>query len=119
MALGLAGLVLVLFLALGDLGVFLLARAKAQTGADAAALAAAAELTPASLGDPRAEASRFASANGTRLLEYDSDSKNRSVQVRVGVRVRFTVLRGVPEVTARARAEVDLAGFRGVGGVGE
>jgi secretion/DNA translocation related TadE-like protein len=112
-ALGLAGLVLVLFLALGDLGIFLLARAKAQTGADAAALAAAAELIPGSLGDPHAEASRFATANGARLVGYASDPKTRSVQVSVGVRVRFTILRGVPEVTARARAEVDLARFRG------
>lgn len=118
-ALGLMGLLLVLLLGLGDLGLFLLARAKAQTGADAAALAAAAELIPGSGGDPRAEGARFAAANGGRLLDYDADSPNRSVQVRVGVRARFTILRGIPEVTARARAEVDLARFRGGAGGGE
>lgn len=108
---GLSAIVLVLLLGLGDLGIFLLARSKAQTAADAAALAAVAELIPGSRGEPHIEAARFAQANGARLLGCDCREGGRAAMVRVGVQVRFGIVRGVKEVTARARAEVDLDRF--------
>lgn len=63
-------------------------RARAQTAADAAALAAAVEG-----GDAAAELAR---ANGAELLEYRLDGEETVVRVRVG------------ETVAEARAGLDL-----------
>lgn len=97
-----------LLLALADLGALLLARARAQTAADAAALAAAAELVPGSDGAPRDAARQYASHNGASLVACDCSANAQSVEVSVKVPVRTAVLRFAGEVGARARAEVDL-----------
>lgn len=73
-------------------------RARAQTAADAAALAAAAEGGPYGSGQALAEARRFAQANGARLLSC-ACSRPGSVEVTAGVGV----------TTARARAVLDPA----------
>ncbi|HVE75778.1 MAG TPA: Rv3654c family TadE-like protein [Actinomycetota bacterium] len=105
-----AAFVVVLSMALGDLGIFFLARAKAQTAADAAALAAAAELIPGIGRDPARFARSYADRNGATLIECRCSSDSDEVQVRVKVEVNFMVLDGPSEgfVTARGRAEVDL-----------
>lgn len=102
---------MVLALGIADLGIFLLARARAQTAADAAALAAASELVPGVGHDPRGQAARFAGANGARLLACECRLGARSATVLVAVPVRFLVVRvlGAEEVTGGARAEVDLS----------
>lgn len=106
---GLVAVVMVLVLGLGDLGIFLLARSKAQTAADAAALAAAAEQIPGiGRGDPRGEASRFAKINGARLISCECRPGDRAAQVRVAVKVRFGLLMRSQEVGAHARATVDV-----------
>lgn len=110
---------MVVLLGLGDLGIFVLARSKAQTAADAAALAAAAELLPGSAGEPRDQARRFANANGAQLLECACTKGSESVLVRVGVEVHFGIIPGPRDVTARARASVEIARFRGRAGGGQ
>jgi DNA topoisomerase I len=109
---GLAALVMVLMLALGDLTAFLLARAKAQTAADAAALAAAAELIPGRGPGPQAAAEKFAAANGASLLSCSCLPRSEAAVVYVAVPARFAILRaiGARRVLGRARAEVDLPG---------
>jgi secretion/DNA translocation related TadE-like protein len=64
-------LVVVTSLALGDLGSLMVARARAQTAADAAALAAAVEIAlggPPGPDAPAEQARRLAAANGARLV---------------------------------------------------
>lgn len=109
--LGLSAVVAMLILGLGDLAVFLVARAKAQTAADAAALAAAADQVPGLGKDPRGQASRLATANGAALTQCNCRPNARSVTVEVEIPVRFAVIRalGVRRVVGRARAEVDLS----------
>lgn len=102
----LAGLFLT---AAADIGLFLLARVKAQTAADAAALAAAGTMVPGSLGEARAEAERFAHANGARLIACECPPRGSEAMVRVRVPVRFLLLgSGARYVTASARSEVEL-----------
>lgn len=62
-------LVVVALLGLGDLGVLLVSRARAQTAADAAALAAAVEVAVGRPVAPVEQARRLAAANGARLVE--------------------------------------------------
>lgn len=108
--LGLAGLVMILCLALADLAVFLLGRAQAQTAADAAALAAAAELVPGLGRDPEAQAELFAELNDGLLVECDCRRGAGEATVRVAVPIRLGILRlsGLRNATASARAEVQL-----------
>lgn len=108
--LSLAVMVMILIAGLGDLAIFYLARAKAQTAADSAALAAASELVPGLGKDPTGQAARFAGANGAQLMGCDCRFGSKSAQVRVAVPVQFILARalGVRQVAARARAEVDL-----------
>jgi hypothetical protein len=77
-------------------------RTRAQTAADAAALAAVAEATPYGAGDPRSVAVRFAELNGARVTRCLCDPGATAVQVTVSVE----------GVVARARAvfEPDLMG---------
>lgn len=111
--LALAAVVAMLILGLGDLTIFLLARAKAQTAADAAALAAAAEQVPGIGRDPTQQARRLAKANGADLTGCACRPEARSATVEVQIPVRFAVIRalGVRRVVGRARAEVDLKGL--------
>ena len=95
--------------AAADLSVFLIARAKAQTAADAASLAAAGAMVPGVAKDPRSEAGAFASLNGADIIDCDCPAIGRAAQVRVAVPVGFILLRAAPGyVTASARSEVEL-----------
>jgi secretion/DNA translocation related TadE-like protein len=109
---GLVAMVMVLMLGLADLAAFLLARSKAQTAADAAALAAAAELLPGRGPGPETEAEKLAELNGASLVSCTCPPKAQSVVVYVSVPTRFAILRtiGAKQVIARARAEVDIPG---------
>lgn len=108
--LGAVAIAMVVLLAVGDLAVFVVARAKAQTAADAASLAAAADLIPGTITSPAASADRYARLNGASLVSCDCRAGARAVEVVVNVPVRFIMLRSRPGVRARARAEVDLTG---------
>ncbi|HWC15316.1 MAG TPA: D-alanyl-D-alanine carboxypeptidase family protein [Actinomycetota bacterium] len=70
---------------------------RAQTAADAAALAAVAESVPGGSGRPHALAARYAELNGARLVECICPAGATAVQVRVAV----------GDVIARARAVMD------------
>lgn len=106
--------VMALSLLVADLTSILIARAQAQTAADAAALAAAAETLPGSRGSPQSEASRFATANGATLVACQCSLGRDDAIVEVEVGVRFLVLDSLGKVTvgARARAESDLSLLR-------
>jgi secretion/DNA translocation related TadE-like protein len=83
------------------LGVAMLARARAETAADAAALAAADVLALG--GDSAAatdQAAAIADANGARLVECDCSGRLATATVEVDVPVLGRIAR------ARARAEV-------------
>lgn len=101
-------MVLVFALGLTDLAVFFLARTRAQTAADSAALAAAAELIPGLGTEPEGKAREFAEANGAKLVacECALGSSIADVSVSVPVRMTLAVLSDVKEVRARSRAEV-------------
>lgn len=113
--LGVAVVTLLIVVGVIDIGIFFLARAKAQTAADAASLAAAAELIPGPRRDPEGQARRFAAANGAELVKCDCRKGAREVQVEVAVRAEFFMVldatsAGIP---ARARAGVDLDALAG------
>jgi len=106
-----AGILVALVLALGvtDLGRVLIARSKARTAADAAALAAADELALPSGADPAVLAAEYAARNGADLTActcavgtFEADVM---VQVTTGDLLLFP---GARVVVARARAVVDL-----------
>jgi hypothetical protein len=84
-----AGLSLILVLAFArftsDVGETTALRTRAQTAADAAALAAVAESAPSGGGDPSAVAARFAGLNGGRVIECLCDVGATAMQVRVEV----------------------------------
>ena len=105
--LGGAALVMLLLIGLSDLASFFLARSKAQTAADAAALAAVAELIPTIGEDPQAKAEEYASANGAELVRCACSMASDVVEVTVVVPVHLT-LRTVDAVHARAKAEIAL-----------
>lgn len=103
-------LLLVLVAATADAGRLMVARATAQTAADAAALAAApATFRPAGR-SPDEEASALARANEARLVScrcpVDPAWQARTVTVRVVVDVPVGLL-GVGSVPAMAAAEFD------------
>jgi len=109
-----AGMVtLLIVMGLADIGIFFIARAGAQTAADAAVLAAAAELIPGSGQDPVGQARRFAESNGARLVECSCRPGARQAEVKVVTPVRFLMFSSGRQVPARARAEVNLAGLQG------
>ncbi len=101
-------MVMVFTLGLSDLAVFFLARTRAQTAADSAALAAAAELIPGLGTEPEAKAEAFATANGARLIACRCALGTPVAEVSVAVPVTMTlsVFSEVREVRALARAEV-------------
>ena len=101
--------VLILVLGVSDLGRVLVARSRARTAADAAALAAAQELAIPSGRDPSALATQFARANGAELLACACGLGTFEALVEVRVPVGDLVLiPGAPVTIARARAVVDL-----------
>lgn len=110
----LALVAMVLIASIGDLAIFLAARTKAQTAADASALAAAAEMVPGMGRDPSGEAERFALLNNSSLVSCDCEMGSREATVRVAVPVEFFLLAPLSRpVSAKARAEVDLPGSQG------
>src|ERR1043166_3999901 len=78
-----------------DLGALLLARARAQDAADAAALAAAVELAPVldQGDDPRDAASDAAARNGGTLVRCDCDVGRVAATVEVVVTPRLAFMR--------------------------
>jgi len=102
------GVALVCTMGVADVGRALVERSHAQAAADAAALAAAQDLALA-IGDPAADAARFAEDNGTVLI--DCSCASGAGEAVVTVRRSFTGLLLVPgsfSLDAQARAVVDL-----------
>ncbi len=112
--LAVAGLVMVLGVALADAGILLAGKYQAAVAADAAALAAApVTFRPfGARGSPREEAARFAAENGATLVSCrcprDPSWQARTVMVEV---VRWVELIGgwSVRVTASSRARFDPA----------
>ena len=107
--LALAGL---LCIATADAANVLLARARAQNAADAAALAAAAAQWPVTDGDeaPTDVARRIAATNGATLDACDCPVRGDDATVRVSVPTRIRMLAVAPSrVEATATAGVDVA----------
>jgi len=106
-----AGILVVLVLTMGvaDLGRVLATRARARSGADAAALAVAQELAFPTGRDPVEVAADYAARNGTELISCGCavGSFDVTVEVRTAVGA-LTLFPGSLEVTQRARAVVDL-----------
>jgi len=101
----------VLVMASADVARTLAAVARAQTAADAAALAAAQEQVAPGGPGPEALASRFADANGGVLLRCSCPPEGTEAQVDVAVTVGpMLLLRGTDHVVASARAVVDFGG---------
>ena len=106
-----AGILAVLVLVLGitDVGRVLVARSKARTAADAAALAAADELALPTGADPAALAAEYATRNGADLTACTCTAGTFEAVVMVEVTTGDLLLfPGVRVVVARARAVVDL-----------
>ncbi len=106
-----AGILVVLVLTMGvaDLGSVLAARARARSGADAAALAVAQELAFPTGRDPAEVAADYAARNGTELISCGCADGTFDVTVEVRTSVgALTLFPGSLEVTQRARAVVDL-----------
>jgi secretion/DNA translocation related TadE-like protein len=106
-----AGILVVLVLVLGitDVGRVLVARSKARTAADAAALAAADELALPTGADPAALAAEYATRNGADLTACTCTAGTFEAVVMVEVTTGDLLLfPGVRVVVARARAVVDL-----------
>lgn len=105
--LGGAALVMLLLVGLADLASFFLARSKAQTAADAAALAAVAELIPTIGQDPQGKAEEYAQANGAEFVACSCSTGSAVAEVTVAVPVQLT-LSSMRSVQARAKAELAL-----------
>ncbi|HUL84652.1 MAG TPA: Rv3654c family TadE-like protein [Actinomycetota bacterium] len=106
-----AGILVVLVLTMGvaDLGHVLAARARARSGADAAALAVAQELAFPTGRDPAEVAADYAMRNRTVLISCACASGAFDVTVEVRTSVgALALFPGSLEVTQRARAVVDL-----------
>jgi secretion/DNA translocation related TadE-like protein len=113
----LVGLVMAALVGLGSLTVLYGVRAEANNAADAAALAAAvATYPPAGAGDPRAEAARYAAANGAVVVSCDCpidsrlDVRSAMVIVEKEVTVPFF---GTLKVRAGATGEFDPVAWLG------
>lgn len=106
-----AGVLVVLVLTMGvaDVGRVLIARSRARTAADAAALAAADELALPTGLDPATLAAEYAARNGATLTACRCDVGTFEADVAVTVHVDGLLLfPGVRDAVARARAVVDL-----------
>jgi DNA topoisomerase-1 len=102
--------VLVLGAGAGDLARVVIAASRAQTAADAAALAAARELAVPSQAEPATLAAEYAALNGGELLECTCMPGAFEAVVLVEVPVGPLLLSPDDHVaTARARAVVEVA----------
>lgn len=109
--LSLLALAALLCLAVADAANVLLARARAQTAADAAALAAAAVQwrVSGSSGDPTVAAQSIAEANGARLESCSCALRGETAVVTVSIGTHIRMLGVAPgRVTATATARVDV-----------
>lgn len=115
-----AGVLMLCLMALGaaDLGSMLFARARAQTAADGAALAAAVVQIPvlAQTGEPEDEARAFAEANGAHLTRCDCEAGSTAAEVQVEIQPTLVFLRPwfgrVVRATARAEVDPDVLSYR-------
>lgn len=104
----LVAMILVLGLGAADLARALVAVSRAQSAADAAALAAAQELALPSGREPADAASEYAARNGAELIECRCAAGTLEATVRVRVPVGYlSTLGGERIVEARARAVVE------------
>ena len=98
----------VLMLGVTDVGRVLAARERAQTAADAAALAAADELALPSNGTPADAAAAQATANHAELAVCSCQPGDLQAVVEVVARIEdLSLLPGSYEIHAKARAVVD------------
>ena len=107
------GILVVLILTMGvaDVGRVLVARSKARTAADAAALAAAHEMALPTGVDPAWLAAEYAARNGATLTACSCEVGTFEADVAVTVSVDGLLLfPGAHDAVARARAIVDLPG---------
>jgi secretion/DNA translocation related TadE-like protein len=102
-------LLITVVLALGCVDVFrvLSAKDRAQTAADAAALAAAQELVLPSEGSPGEVATEYAADNGARLVSCRCDAGSTDAVVTVERTVSLPFLGGRRTVRATARAVIE------------
>lgn len=108
----LLALVGLLTVAVADAANVLVARARAQSAADAAALAAAAEQWPVTDREatPADAAAQSAEANGAELVSCECPERRDGATVVVSVRTRIRMLGVAPsEVRARAVASLDVS----------
>jgi len=108
---GIIGVVAVLAVAVSSLGILYSARVKAQTAADAGALAAAvATYPPVGRGSPTAAAGSVVAENGSRLVVCrcgrDGSLTARTAEVVTAVGVSVPIF-GTVEVRATSRAEFE------------
>ena len=102
-------LLVVITMGAADVGHALVARARAEQAADAAALAAAQELAFSTGREPSAVAAEYAERNGGTLTACVCAAGDTAALVDVSVPVgSLLLLPGGRRVTARARAVVDL-----------
>jgi len=101
--------VLVLTMGIADVGRVLLARSRARTAADAAALAAADELALPTGLDPATLAQEYAARNDASLTACVCHVGTFEADVTVTVHVgNLLLFPGARDAVARARAVVDL-----------
>ncbi len=100
---------LVLSLGVADVAHVLVARSRARTAADAAALAVAQELVLPTGADPVDVARRYAMLNGAAVTTCDCVAGSLEATVAVTITVEgFLLIAGERSVVARSRAVVDL-----------
>jgi helicase/secretion neighborhood TadE-like protein len=100
-------MLVVLSMGVADVGRALLAREQGRTAADAAALAAIAELAFPSGVDPSAIAREYAARNGAELSSCACTPGSRSEDVSVTVQIPgFLLFPGGSSVSVRARAVI-------------
>jgi hypothetical protein len=90
------------------------ARTRAQTAADAAALAAAQELIAPSLDSPREVANEYAERHGAVVTRCECDIASDEAVVQVELPVSLPFLGRSMRVLATARAVVEPEGFEGL-----
>lgn len=110
-AVGMLVLLFVLVMGSADVAKTLAAVGRAQTAADAAALAAAQEQVAPTGPGPAALAGQYAASNGGSLVSCQCPPDGTEAVVAVEVPVGRTLfLAGIDHVTVSARAVVDLGG---------
>jgi secretion/DNA translocation related TadE-like protein len=115
-ATGLMVAIVILALMSSDLARVLAAASRAQTAADAAALAAAQELALPSGASPSGLAATFARRNGAVLVSCDCAAGRSEAVVEARLDVgRLLFFGGGHSVTAKARAVVNRGGGPGAG----